>query len=231
MVRFIRFLIGLLMVPLCMAATLALADLLRGLPLTPQLVPPQTLALAGGYFVWLALYLTVLRPTRAYIWAHELTHALWGLLCGAKIHAIEVGEGGGAVSLSKTNVLIALAPYFFPFYTLLVILLRIVVGFWIPMEPWQLVWLFLVGFTWGFHFTFTAQTLLMRQPDIVENGRVFSLSLIYLLNIAGIGLWVVCTTPATAGALGHHLAIRSAAVYAWAWREACGLVAAVRAAF
>jgi hypothetical protein len=82
------------------------------------------------------------------------------------------------------------------------ILVRLVLSIWVPMASWDLLWLFLVGFTWGFHFTFTVHTLTVRQPDIVENGRVFALTLIYLLNILGIGLWVVCTTPATLADFG-----------------------------
>ena len=211
------------MLPLCVAVTWALVDLLNALPASREFIPPQTLALLGGYFIWLGVYLCLMRPMHAYVWAHELTHALWGLLFFARIHSIRVKPTGGAVSLSKTNTLIALSPYFFPFYTLLVLLLRWVISIWSPMEPYELIWLFLVGFTWGFHFTFTVQTLMIRQPDIVDNGRVFSLTLIFLLNLAGIGLWVVCTTPATFASFGGFLTDRTAQVYASVWNEAVAL--------
>lgn len=215
--KILRLLTGILMLPLCVAVTWALVDLLCSLPPTRAFIAPETLALLGGYFTWLLLYLCVVRPMHAYVWAHELTHALWGLLFLAKIHSIRVKPTGGAVSLSKTNVLISLAPYFFPFYTMVVLLIRWIIAFWIPMDPYQLVWLFLVGLTWGFHCTFTVQTLLIRQPDIVENGRVFSLALIYLLNLAGICLWVVCTTPATLARLGVFLWDRIQMVYLQIW--------------
>lgn len=212
-IKLLRLLAGILLLPLCVAVTWALVDQLCALPPTGALFSAPTIALLSGYFAWLAMYLCVMRPLHAYVWAHELTHALWGLLFGARIHAIRVKPTGGAVSLSKTNILIALSPYFFPFYTMVILLLRWVVSCWIPMEPYQWIWLFLVGFTWGFHFTFTLQTLMIRQPDVVENGRVLSLALIYLLNLAGICLWVVCTTEASLAALGHHLAHRSMLVY------------------
>lgn len=227
--KLLRFLAGLAMLPLCVAVTLALFDLLRNLPPTPTLVSPESVALAGGYFVWLLIYLCVMRPMHAYVWAHELTHALWGLLFFARIHSIRAQATGGSVTLSKTNTWIALAPYFFPFYTVFVLLLRLVIGIWAPMEPWELIWLFLVGFTWGFHFTFTVQTLMIRQPDIVQNGRIFSLTLIYLLNLAGICLWVVCTTPATLGGFGGALRTHAGSVYSELWTWAVALVEWVRA--
>ena len=217
--KVLRFLAGVLMLPLCVAVSLALIDLLTHLPATRELIPIDTLALLGGYFIWLAFYLCIMRPMHAYVWAHELTHALWGVLFGARIHSIRVKPTGGAVSLSKTNIWIALSPYFFPFYTMVVLLLRWIISIWIPMEPYDRIWLFLVGFTWGFHFTFTIQTLLIRQPDIVDNGRVFSLTLIYLLNLAGICLWVVCTTPATFASLGHYLLGHTTQVYLAVWSE------------
>jgi len=220
--KLLRLLTGMLLLPLCVAVSWALVDLLAGLPLTKGIVSPESIALLGGYFIWLGVYLGIVRPTHAYVWAHELTHALWGLLFGARIHAIRVKPTGGAVALSKTNTLIALAPYFFPFYTMVVLLLRAILSIWIPMAPYELIWLFLVGFTWGFHFTFTVQTLLIHQPDVVDNGRVFSLTLIYLLNLAGICVWVICTTPATFADLGSHLVARTALVYVWTWS---GLVA------
>jgi len=229
--RFLRLLVGLALIPLCVAVALALIDLLRDLPLTPQIISPQTAALAGGYFLWLIIYLTMTRPMRAYIWAHELTHALWGLFFGARIMApIRVKQTGGAVALSKTNTLIALAPYFFPFYTMIIIFIHWALGLWLDMRHWELVWLFLVGLTWGFHFTFTIQTLLIRQPDIVQNGRMFSLALICLLNLFGICIWVVCTTPATMTDLGQHLVARSANIYGYVWIGLCRFYQAARSA-
>jgi hypothetical protein len=223
--KFLRLLWGLLLLPLCAAAAWALVDLLTSLPPTPGLATPPTLAMAGGCLTWLLLYALLPRPMRAYIWAHELTHALWGLLFGARVHAIRVHEGGGAVALSKTNIWIALAPYFFPLYTLVVIAARALLGLWLPLAGWELFWLFLVGLTWGFHATFTIQSLLIRQPDLVEHGRLFSLTLIWLLNLAGIAIWVVCTTPATLSELSGHLARRTMECYVWIFHQALAMAA------
>jgi hypothetical protein len=199
MFRFLRFLVGLGLLPLCVAVTLALLDLLRGLSCgSDALASAGTLWLLAGYAVWLGAWFVLPRPVRTYVMAHELTHALWGIFFGARVRNLRVSEKGGSVNLSKTNLLITLAPYFFPFYTVLVVLIRGILGVFVQPVPFPFFWLFLVGLTWGFHLCFTIQSLLVRQPDIHEYGRLFSYAVIYLFNLAGIGLWVVCTTAATA---------------------------------
>ncbi|MCC7300261.1 MAG: hypothetical protein IT583_04205, partial [Verrucomicrobia bacterium] len=55
-------------------------------------------------------------------------------------------------------------------------------------EPW---WLAAVGLTWGFHVTFTVYMLSQHQPDIQENGRIFSYAIIYLANLFIVALWII----------------------------------------
>jgi hypothetical protein len=225
MLRFLRFLAGLALLPFCAAVTLTLLDLLRGLSASSDaLVSPEALWLLAGYFLWLGMWFVLPQPIRTYVMAHELTHALWGLLFGARVRNLRVSEKGGSVSLSKTNLLITLAPYFFPLYTVLVILLRWAVGLFVHPVPVPLLWLFLVGFTWGFHLCFTVQSLLTRQPDIHEYGRLFSYAVIYLFNLAGICLWVVCTTPASLSALAASLLPRVPQAYGALVRGLGGLL-------
>jgi hypothetical protein len=214
MLRFLRFLAGLALLPLCAAVTLTLLDLLRGLSSgADTFVPPEALWLLAGYFLWLGVWLILPQPIRTYVMAHELTHALWGLLFGARVRNLRVSEKGGSVSLSKTNLLITLAPYFFPFYTVLVILLRWAVGLFIHPVPFPFLWQFLVGFTWGFHLCFTVQSLLTRQPDIHEYGRLFSYAVIYLFNLIGVCLWLVCTPSASFLTLATSLLTRVPQTY------------------
>jgi hypothetical protein len=67
--------------------------------------------------------------------------------------------------------------------------------------------------TWAFHFTFTLQSLLTSQPDIQEYGRLFSYSLIYLLNVAGIALWIVCSMSVSPRFLFDSWVFRTLHVY------------------
>ena len=56
-----------------------------------------------------------------YVFGHELTHALWTWLFGGQVKKMKVSSSGGHVIISKTNFLIALAPYFFPLYAVIVV--------------------------------------------------------------------------------------------------------------
>lgn len=206
MIRFLRLIAGLCLAPLCFSSTRAVVSLAEGIqPSWSGVFPPSALAMGGGFLVWIAIYLTLPRPVRSYILAHELTHALWAWLMGAEVSKISVSRRGGSVVVSKSNFLITLAPYFFPLYTVVV-----AAGYWalslfFHMDRFYLYWLALIGFTWGFHFTFTISTLMQRQSDIREYGHVFSYAFIYLMNVLGMGLWLVAVSSARLDDFGAAL--------------------------
>ena len=202
----IRFLIGLLLLPLCAAATqTAWAAILRIPATTGTVFAPAALAFGGGIGLWLLIYFTLPAPARTYVLAHELTHALWGAVMGARVKRLRVSRTGGSVTLSKSNFLITLAPYFFPLYTALVIIAYGLLSLVIDVTPFHLFWMGLVGLTWGFHLTFTVTTLMRHQSDIAEYGRLFSYTVIYLLNILGVCLWMATVSSATLEAMGRDL--------------------------
>lgn len=214
MLRLLRFLFGAILIPLCVAATLALLDVLRHIPSSHSLVSPETMWLATGFLLWLGMWFLFPQPVKAYVIAHELTHALWAKLFGGRVRDMRFSDRGGSVMLSKSNVWITLAPYFFPLYTILIIAVRFVTGLFVDPLPLPLLWLFFVGFTWSFHVTFTIQSLMITQPDIQEYGRVFSYAVIYLFNLAGVGLWVVCTTSASMTDFATSLIVHAVSAYA-----------------
>lgn len=225
MLKLLKFMIGLLLLPLCVAASQVSWGLLQASARAEAEVflPLPALALLSGFVVWLAAFMLFPRPVRSYILAHELTHALWGLLMGASISKISVKEDRGAVVLSKTNFLITLAPYFFPLYTVLLIGLYYLLMLFYPVERFHLLWLGLVGMTWGFHLTFTVSALLQRQSDIRDQGRLFSYAVIYLANVLGICLWVIMVSDATA-AEAATLGV-AACQTVWQWLLAAGHLA------
>ena len=193
MKKFLLFLLGVILLPLCVAVTWTVLDVLRNADNHGSMFSRESGCLALGYGVWILCWFFLPQPLRVYILGHELTHALWAILFGGKAKNLSIKASGGSVNVSKSNVWITLAPYFFPFYTMILIGLFLLVKLIMGTVPYPLVWLFMLGFTWAFHFTFTLQSLLTSQPDIQEYGRLFSYSLIYLLNVAGIALWIVCS--------------------------------------
>lgn len=193
MKKFFLFIIGLLILPLCVAMTWTVLDVLRNADSHGSMFSLESGCLALGYGVWILCWFFLPQPVRVYILGHELTHALWAILFGGKAKNLSITPSGGSVKVTKSNVWITLAPYFFPFYTMILIGIFLLVKLFMGSVPYPLIWLFFLGFTWSFHFTFTLQSLLTSQPDIQEYGRLFSYSLIYLLNVAGIALWIVCS--------------------------------------
>lgn len=196
--RPLKWLIGVLLLPACVASSLSLWTLMTNLSGgSPRGLPLGTWSLLGGFVLWLLLYFIAPRPMRTYILAHELTHALWGALMGARIVGMKVGRESGYVKLTRVNFLISLAPYFFPFYTICVILLHTLLSFFYNLHPYAPVWLGWIGLTWGFHLTFTLSTLKIRQPDVQSHGRLFSYVIIYLFNLIGVCIWIVAVTNIT----------------------------------
>ncbi|MCC7160069.1 MAG: hypothetical protein IT281_11125, partial [Ignavibacteria bacterium] len=172
MKKFLKFIIGLFLLPFCWAFSKAFFVLLQSFPVAAS--GWTAWAIPAGFVLSVIGFFILPRPFRISVLAHELTHAVWGILMGAKVGKMKVGKDGGHVMLSKSNFIISLAPYFFPFYTGLVIAGWYISGCFLDQaafEPW---WLAAVGLTWGFHVTFTVYMLSQHQPDIQENGRIFS---------------------------------------------------------
>ena len=212
-----RFAVSLLLLPLCAAVFLATLEVFRQASGTDALFSPPAYAFAAGYVAWVLTWFCFKAPVRAYVLGHELTHALWGLLFGARVGRMRVSENGGSVMLSKSNVWISLAPYFFPFYTLLATGIYLLAAQFVDTPLLRLVFLFLVAYTLGFHMTFTFVTLRVRQPDIMEHGRLFSWVVIWLLNILEAGFWITILTPVRLDLYLEELCQCTVASYTLAW--------------
>ncbi|MCX7869556.1 MAG: hypothetical protein N2322_06345, partial [Terrimicrobiaceae bacterium] len=72
-----------------------------------------------GVALWMVAFWGLPRPMWLYVFGHELTHALWVLALGGRVHEFRVTRAGGHVVADRTNTWIALAPYFFPIYSVL----------------------------------------------------------------------------------------------------------------
>jgi hypothetical protein len=192
--KFLRFALGILLIPACVGLSLAAADVFSLSSASLDWWRDPQVMMMIGFLAWIAVFYLLPSPVRAYVLAHELTHALWGSLMGASVKSMRVSGDSGSVTLSRANFIVTLAPYFFPLYAVLIIAAFHVAAFFRDMRPWMPAWLVLVGFAWGFHFTFTLSTLMQRQSDILRYGRVFSYTVIFLVNAASLCVWTVAVT-------------------------------------
>ena len=227
MAGFLRLLLGLALLPACCGFVMALLDSILASAGASGWVSAESLAVLGGIAAFALCWIAVPHPVRAYVLGHELTHALWGLLFGARPSDLRVAANGGSVRLTKSNLLITLAPYFFPFYTFLVVVAAVVTYAFLRPLPFLPLWMFLIGFTWAFHILFTVETLAQRQPDVKLYGRMFSWVFIFLVNSTIVMAWLAVTTDLTFGQLGEFLLGRVAAAYVWIWGVAVSAVEAL----
>ncbi|MDZ4198217.1 MAG: hypothetical protein U1E27_02930, partial [Kiritimatiellia bacterium] len=178
--RVTRFIGALALLPVLAMEGMAVWDLLRTAPPTRDL-----LAFGCGFALWLALFHGLFRPFRAYVLAHELSHALWGIFTGARVSGLRISNRGGSVRLSEAGLFTTLAPYFLPLYTLLLLTVYGVLSLFIHPASGQVFWMAALGASWGFHVSFTISiTLNTPQPDLREYGVFFSAVLILIFNLA-----------------------------------------------
>ena len=213
MAGFVRLLIGLALLPACWGVTRVLVDAILAAADSNGGLSVEAIALLGGIVAFVFCWLALPHPVRTYVFGHELTHALWGLIFGARPSDVRVSASGGSVKLTKTNLLITLAPYFFPFYTFLVIVTALVTSAFLRPLPFLPLWMSLIGFTWAFHALFTLETLAQRQPDVKLYGRLFSWTFIYVVNVCIVLLWLVATTPLTFDRLADVTSSRLTTAY------------------
>lgn len=213
MKKFLKLLIGLLLLPLGWAASRTVFALLT----TTAPDASAGWALPAGFLIAVLGFFLLPQAFRTYVLGHELSHAIAGLLMGAKVGKMKVGREGGHVELSKSNFVIALAPYFFPFYTALVIGLWYGLGFFWDVSAYEPFWLMLVGLTWGFHVTFTIYMLSQHQPDVHEHGRIFSYTIIYLANLFVVSLWMIVIGEPTFRGAAESLSAETVTVYTAVW--------------
>ena len=226
MANFLRMLLGVALLPMCWGVVRAFFDSVVAAAGESGGITAESIALLGGMLAFALCWMSVPHPVKTYVLGHELTHAIWGLLFGAVPSRLRVSESGGSVNLTKSNMLITLAPYFFPFYTFVVVVAAIVTYAFIRPLPWLPLWMFMVGFTWAFHVLFTIETLSQRQPDVKLYGRIFSWVFIFLANVALVLVFLAAVTSLTFAQLGGFLVNRvldayvgvgSAAVDAFNW--------------
>jgi hypothetical protein len=178
--RIIKSIVGIMLLPVCFGSSIAFFNEARSLPAPGS---PAWLFF-GGALTYGALYCVSLKMKFFYVVGHEAVHALLVFLCGGSVKSFRATTQGGNVTATKTNALISLGPYIVPVYALALSLL-----FWaaVIMAPavrrYAGVYFYLLGASVSFHFLMTIDSVRVEQPDIKENGYLFSFAVMYIINI------------------------------------------------
>lgn len=187
LLRFSRWMLALLLLPVCAVTTWTFFDQFTDATLEHRFWTTKEF----WYFTTGCLLMTgwffsgLLRPFFLYLYVlgHELTHILFIWLFRGRVSSWGVGLDGGYVTTDKSNIVIALSPYFVPLWAALgVVIYAIVNAIW-PVPPAAEKFLFgYTGFFWAFHLLWTLWMIPRDQPDLRENGTCLSLAIIWLAN-------------------------------------------------
>jgi hypothetical protein len=190
--KWVKFIIALALLPVCAGVAQATWWVLRASAGgRGDLVWVPLLA---GAACWLVVFLLLPKPMWLYVVGHELTHVVWTWAFGGRVKRFKATSSGGHVVVTRSNFLIALAPYFFPLYAVLLVLMFFAGHL---LFNWQrfFVWFHLLaGAAYAFHLTLTAHALRTRQSDITSQGYLFSAVIIFLGNAAVLLLGVPLLT-------------------------------------
>lgn len=193
--RMLRWLTALLLLPFCAITTRALLNVgaaqEQGTFWRDLVTSEHFLYFGIGCVLMMGWFFTGLLERLFlyfYVLGHELTHALFVYACGGKVGGIHVTADGGYVMTNKSNALIALSPYFVPFWSVVILGISTVIGLFYQIPHHDHALYFLVGFSWSFHLLWTLWMIPRDQPDLKENGVFFSLVVIYLANVVVISI-------------------------------------------
>jgi hypothetical protein len=199
-VRWVKFVVGLFLLPLCYILTAAFFSALIQAAGRPHFwVTPEFWFFSLGLICWLIVYFGLPKWLTVYVFGHELTHALMVKIMGGRVSEFSVTRDGGYIVSSKINTWIALAPYFIPIYSVFVIIAYGLVSAFYDLQPHAElatgILYGLLGFTWGFHASFTLSMIPRGQTDLAYGGTFFSLAIIYLMNLVVLSLLLILATP------------------------------------
>src|SRR5262249_2065628 len=129
------------------------------------------------------IFLRLPKPIWLYVVGHELTHALWTWGFGGRVKSFRATARVGHVSVTKSNFLIVLSPYFFPLFAITLVLFFSLSNFICDLNHFIAFYHFRLGVIYAFNATFTMYILRIRQPDLESEGWLFSAIIVWMGNL------------------------------------------------
>ncbi len=145
----------------------------------------RTLALIAGcvFFIFVRTMMDKSVKTTMQVLAHELSHAFFAFITGHKVKHIKLNaddSGGETEFIGEGNWLITVAPYFFPLFALIYMILMCFL-------PEQIIWHGMLGFFLSYHIDSVAAQIHEKQTDFPKAGYVFCLMFLPAANLWTIG--------------------------------------------
>jgi len=190
--KFIRIISAVLFLPFVFSAVYSVVKLILDFAVRSDMA---VIPFWIGIIVYMLFQTVFFKPMRTYVFGHELTHALAGVLSGAQIKKIKISKSGGSVTLTKDNIFITLSPYFIPFYSLIIITAYMILSWFADTAPFYPYYLFLSGAALAFHFALTFYAISMGQEDLKSYGVFFSFVFICFVNCVVISLVFILIFP------------------------------------
>ena len=217
----LQWMTGIALLPVCAAATMAFYDQV-GAVTTPGTRFSWYFFLGVGVYLFIHIFFP--RLNTLYVLGHEGTHALAVWLSGGKVKRFRVSSKGGNVTATKSNLLIRLAPYLVPSYSLLVLLIFFGLSLFTSTGPWESLFFFLIGLTFCFHLLMTLEIIKTEQTDLLESGYLLSMGLIYLANLSILMVLLQTITPDLSFMdYLHNISQKTTEWYFWVYNKLSGL--------
>lgn len=151
----VKFILGILLLPLVYASTIAFTD---ELSLIEQYLQ--------GYF-WtgvvslVIIYLFIWEPAKVYNQGQKILEFIFSFF----------------------KPLVRVAPYLLPVYTIVFFLLYLLLALFIK-SAWLISYtVFIFGFTLALHLVFGAKSLRSRKEDFLKGNYIFGFSFVYIINL------------------------------------------------
>ena len=190
--RWVKFIFAIFLLPVCAVLTQTFFTAFARATVTQRLWAAEEFWFFSlGAILWVIAFFGLPRPIVLYVFGHEFTHALWVWLMGGRVSRFRVSRDGGHIVTDRNNFLIALAPYFFPLYSILTIAIYGLLSLFYNVQPYGRLLYAIIGVTWAFHFTFTCWMIPKKQTDLIDHGTFFSLVVIYLTNLVLLSVMLV----------------------------------------